>query len=228
MGSFARQNFTSTPIRFSFDRWRQYLDKYARLFRQFCECTSTNMRMYFDNMRDCFDNLSVRLGQLGQVRLGQVWLGQVRLGQVRFGQVWLGLVRLSQVRLGQVWLGLVRLSQVWLGYVSQVKPGKVRLLSKSSRIDCRSHLAIFSKFSRNLSKIRRVSVEVKFCRANVSIPIHQNGFTNFNQGKYKSQPAKIQFPYVFDNLHFTSFQLIVGLHLHLSRNFYIFSFLYKF
>jgi len=60
MGSFARQNFTSTPIRFSFDWWRQYLDKYARLFRQFCECTSTNMRMYFDNMRDYFDK--IRLG----------------------------------------------------------------------------------------------------------------------------------------------------------------------
>jgi hypothetical protein len=45
MGSFARQNFTSTSIRFCFDRWRQYFDKYERLFRKLCECTSTNMQI---------------------------------------------------------------------------------------------------------------------------------------------------------------------------------------
>jgi hypothetical protein len=35
------------------------------------------MRMYFDNMRGCFDNLSVRLGE---VRFGKVKLGKDRLG----------------------------------------------------------------------------------------------------------------------------------------------------
>ena len=68
----------------------------------------------------------VRLGQvtldqvrLGQVRLGQATLGQVRLGQVRLRQATLGQVRLGQVRLGQVTLGYVRLGQARLGQTFQ-------------------------------------------------------------------------------------------------------------
>ena len=89
-----------------------------------------------------------------------------------------------------VWLRYVTLRYVTLGYV---KSGKVRLVS--SRIDCRSDLAILSKLSRNLSKIRRVTVEVKFCRANVSIPvsgilitvsIKPVGFTEFSMALFES------------------------------------------
>jgi hypothetical protein len=41
---------------------RDYFNNFANILRQICECTSTNMRMYSDNMRGCFDNFSVRLG----------------------------------------------------------------------------------------------------------------------------------------------------------------------
>ena len=73
-------------------------------------------------------HLFLELGQVTQVRLGQVGVGQVRLGQVGVGQVRLGQVRLGlerceisgfpnsqiprisslPVRLGQVRLGKVR------------------------------------------------------------------------------------------------------------------------
>ncbi len=54
----------------------------ATVLRQICETISTNLRIYFDNIRGCFDNLSVRLGE---VRFGKVKLGKDRLGKVRLG-----------------------------------------------------------------------------------------------------------------------------------------------
>ena len=47
-------------------------------------------------------HLFLELGQVTQVRLGQVRLGWSRLGQVRLGQVRLGWGRLGQVGVGQV------------------------------------------------------------------------------------------------------------------------------
>ena len=82
---------------------------------------------------------------LGQVRLGQRWLGQVMLalvnlirlgwvrfrlgqvsGQVRLGQSWLGWAKLGAGRSCQVKLDVIRQGQVRLGRSGQVMSGEIR------------------------------------------------------------------------------------------------------
>ncbi|EFX70113.1 hypothetical protein DAPPUDRAFT_113018 [Daphnia pulex] len=63
-----------------------------------------------------------------------------------------------------------------------------------SRIYCRSNLANLSGLSRNLLKVRRIDVDKKFCRVNVSIPLqgYRKNKAHISAERYRWRKRKIK------------------------------------